>query len=356
MKLFCFILYSLLFALSQSASAGIETTLGFNGNNVVSFKFNLPNIIREWPTGSAMPGGIEVANPCGEQPSCDLTGKQLVIKNTVHLSQGALIYVNDTPYLSIAAPVDLIFKGTCTPEKTKVTISSVNLGCTWEDNSVPVPIQAISNTVQIVSNTMELSEGIDNFTISGKVTMTSTNRSHPPSDFNTIESYHFIINAKMDNKFSRTMEVIEECCGISGKVTSLNSPSTLNFPDCEITNKLTPESLEASFDPDSKNLFLEVNKTGVGSQTELGKIYLRSDGEKCAVTYPGNYKSPGICAYSLTSTTVAVACPDPNLSVEYKQSNLADMEKDALLGTLVGTWGHVNIDTTCAITVTIPYE
>lgn len=55
--------------------------------------------------------------------------------------------------------------------------------------------------------------------------------------------------------------------------------------------------------------------------------------------------------YTNENAKVNVQCPDEKATLEFKPASYVS---GGNIGNLVGSWGNVNIDTTCAITVLIP--
>ncbi|EBQ2136469.1 hypothetical protein A7K77_03370 [Salmonella enterica] len=109
-------------------------------------------------------------------------------------------------------------------------------------------------------------------------------------------------------------------------------------------SKLIPTALDASFDEDIIIHNIEKKYIGSADKLNITSIYTFSDGNLC---------SGDDCMYTNENAKVNVQCPDKKATLEFKPASYVS---GSHIGNLVGSWGNVNIDTTCAITVLIPYE
>lgn len=131
--------------------------------------------------------------------------------------------------------------------------------------------------------------------------------------------------------------------GTATYYTGIETASTMD-------SKLIPTALDASFDGDIITHNIEKKYIGSAAKLKITSIYIFSDGNRC-----DSYE----CMYTRENAKVNVQCPDKQAALEFEPSPYAGdyiMGRDGLIGALIGSWGNVNIDTTCAITVLIPYE
>ncbi|EEJ7234392.1 hypothetical protein S483_002326 [Salmonella enterica subsp. salamae] len=118
-----------------------------------------------------------------------------------------------------------------------------------------------------------------------------------------------------------------------------------------VTRKINPNFLTASFSKYSEELDVEKKLSGIANNTSLGEIYLLDNNSKCP---PGP-----MCDYSLTHSSSSITCNDSSVEVAIIPSCYAGSSTqcvDGKIGTIYGTWGRVNVDTSCSISVVIPYE
>lgn len=360
MKIYNYVFHALLLLPSFFAHAGVETTFSFNNDFTIGTIPPFPNASIPANGGGSLPipNYITVKDICaGEQPNCDKTGKRISLVSSLRIPAGSILYISGQAAFSVSATATMTATGTCTYSVDHQS----NLACKWSYSNTPITVSSLTS-LKILRQNLYLtlpSYYSPNYVLMGSVVTTNIT---PYTDPSYINQYFGGYTASHPLNFrggEYEIKVTEGCCGIapgSGASTTAEVNTVKQMSDVLITNKLTPESLTASFNPDSNDLFLNVSKSGTGDNTELGRIYLRSDGGKCSVVDTSNYKNAGVCAYSLQNTTVTATCPDANVALRYIKSTQNEQQNDALMGTITGSWGAVNIDTTCAITVTIPYE
>ncbi|EOX8513905.1 hypothetical protein [Salmonella enterica] len=118
-----------------------------------------------------------------------------------------------------------------------------------------------------------------------------------------------------------------------------------------VTRKINPNFLTASFSKYSEELGVEKKFNGIANDISLGEIYLLDNNSKCP---PGP-----MCDYSLTHSSSSITCNDSSVELAIIPSCYAGSSTqcvDGKIGTIYGTWGRVNVDTNCSISVVIPYE
>lgn len=150
-------------------------------------------------------------------------------------------------------------------------------------------------------------------------------------------------------RFKWTVTVTEDTEGDTG--TWNGSLVLNNSPASTIHRSLPPDIINASFSPDSIIQSSEIAMTGAQNNAELMPIYLFHDTTTCDDT--------SLCNYSLNNTSTTIICHDKNAQLFFNRTCNASATtqcKNGEIGTINGTWGHINIDTICAVTVTIPYE
>ncbi|EEN4860235.1 hypothetical protein GK134_10585 [Salmonella enterica] len=150
-------------------------------------------------------------------------------------------------------------------------------------------------------------------------------------------------------KFKWTVTVTEDTEGNFG---IWNGSLVLNgSPASTLHRYFPPEILDASFSENTIVHSTEVAMTGAKNNVELSSVYLYHGNTPCDDT--------SLCNYSLNKTSVALVCHDLNAQLAFSSTcNASDTTHclNGKVGTINGTWGKVSIDTTCAITVLIPYE
>ncbi|EHH3297579.1 hypothetical protein J7Z05_003600 [Salmonella enterica] len=151
-------------------------------------------------------------------------------------------------------------------------------------------------------------------------------------------------------KLKWTVTVTEDVNGDVG--TTWNGSLVLNgSPASTLHRYLPPEIVDASFSENTIVHSTEVAMTGAKNNVELAAVYLYHGNTPCDDT--------SLCNYSLNKTSVALVCHDLNAQLAFSSTcNASDTTHclNGKVGTINGTWGKVSIDTTCAITVLIPYE
>ncbi|EBX1353930.1 hypothetical protein DQ806_12720 [Salmonella enterica subsp. enterica serovar Okatie] len=151
-------------------------------------------------------------------------------------------------------------------------------------------------------------------------------------------------------KLKWTVTVTEDADGDVG--TTWNGSLVLNgSPASTLHRYLRPDILDASFSENAIAHSTEVAMTGAKNNVELASVYLYHGNTPCDDT--------SLCNYSLNKTSVALVCHDLNAQLAFSSTcNASDTTHclNGKVGTINGTWGRVNIDTTCAVTVLIPYE
>lgn len=150
-------------------------------------------------------------------------------------------------------------------------------------------------------------------------------------------------------KLKWTVTVTEDT---EGDVGIWNGSLVLNgSPASTLHRYLLPEILDASFSENTIAHSTEVAMTGDKKYVELASVYLYHGNTPCDDT--------SLCNYSLNKTSVSLVCHDLNAQLNFSNTCNASGTTHCLngkVGTIKGTWERVNIDTTCAITVLIPYE
>ncbi|HDC2125241.1 TPA: hypothetical protein O7X39_003859 [Salmonella enterica] len=114
---------------------------------------------------------------------------------------------------------------------------------------------------------------------------------------------------------------------------------------------LPADVLNASFSPDALNQNINVQMSGVKTDAELASIYIFHEQTPCD-------DSP-LCNYNLINASTSIVCGDNNAHLTFNRSCSGSSSttcENGKIGSITGTWGRVNIDTTCAVTVLIPYE
>ncbi|HAG3536122.1 TPA: hypothetical protein H2X53_001905 [Salmonella enterica] len=150
-------------------------------------------------------------------------------------------------------------------------------------------------------------------------------------------------------KLKWTVTVTEDT---EGDVGIWNGSLVLNgSPASTLHRYLLPEILDASFSENAIAHSTEVAMTGAKNNVELASVYLYHGNTPCDDT--------SLCNYSLNKTSVSLVCHDLNAQLNFSNTCNASGTTHCLngkVGTIKGTWERVNIGTTCAITVLIPYE
>lgn len=122
------------------------------------------------------------------------------------------------------------------------------------------------------------------------------------------------------------------------------------------TVSVYPEKLDASFSDKSVLKSLSKQYTDIGQDIALGYIYLFYNDAGCRAD-----SNNSICYQIAKDSSISMHCDDKNIQVDVHKCNggASACGSDSMYSTIAelrGTWGRVNIDTTCAITVLLPYE
>ncbi|EBX1353931.1 hypothetical protein DQ806_12725 [Salmonella enterica subsp. enterica serovar Okatie] len=153
------------------------------------------------------------------------------------------------------------------------------------------------------------------------------------------------------NSIKAKISIIDSNFGTS--ITTTMDNRMLFYSDSvQIIASIDPENLTASFYEYSE--ITSINKQFSGPKTNelITNIFLRHGGMPCYV-----YKSDSICAQIIDNATVSIACKDKNMQIEAIPCDQNNTEcARSQMVELRGTWGRVNIDTDCAVTVLLPYE
>lgn len=156
-------------------------------------------------------------------------------------------------------------------------------------------------------------------------------------------SLHTYIGSDINSSISIDGPTTTSVYGAATYFTGTETASTID-------SKLVPTALDASFERDIITHNIEKKYIGSADKLKITSIYIFSDGNRC-----DSYE----CLYTSENAKVNVQCPDKQAALEFEPSPYVGddiMGRDGLIGALIGSWGNVNIDTTCAITVLIPYE
>ncbi|HBZ6168194.1 TPA: hypothetical protein ML354_000844 [Salmonella enterica] len=180
--------------------------------------------------------------------------------------------------------------------------------------------------------------------IDGEITY-NTKKHQVSYDAYSITTYGFT-----DHNIKTEISIIDANFGTS--ITTINDKMSFDSDSVQIIASIDPENLAASFDKYSE--VTSINKEFSGPKTNelIANIFLRHGNMPCDV-----YESDSICAQIIDNATVSIACDDKNMQIEALPCDQNNTEcARSQMVELRGTWGRVNIDTDCAVTVLLPYE
>ncbi|EOC3202118.1 hypothetical protein ACY2H5_003890 [Salmonella enterica subsp. enterica serovar Cerro] len=134
-------------------------------------------------------------------------------------------------------------------------------------------------------------------------------------------------------------------------------PGSLNLNgNVATTVSLYPEQLDASFSKTEFSITSASKEfTGSGNNELLAEIYLNYGLQHCQ-----SQTADSICGQILANANVSTSCGDHNITITTNMCNTGNGQCDSdetwKIAEIFGTWGRVNVDTICAITVLLPYE
>ncbi|EMQ7141243.1 hypothetical protein WH956_000669 [Salmonella enterica] len=250
-------------------------------------------------------------------------------------------------YHFTAAYNSIKVKGTC--KETDHT-DYVQSQCSWPGTiTLPLTLTLVNSSAHIVDQSVALivepgggNNETDQFTkLTGNIILEDSASNYTSVDVSTsaIDEIHM----------QWVVKVTEDREGDTGYYYG-----TLTKTGASVTPihySLPADVLNASFSPDALNQNINVQMSGVKTDAELALIYIFHEQTPCD-------DSP-LCNYNLINASTSIVCGDNNAHLTFNRSCSGSSSttcENGKIGSITGTWGRVNIDTTCAVTVLIPYE
>ncbi|ENG0937569.1 hypothetical protein ABSH91_001170 [Salmonella enterica] len=280
---------------------------------------------------------------CSSPPWMDVeSGIRLDQETRFNLTYQPFAYLNFTQQLSGGT---VTVRGRC---GDNAHLRSDNkawmISCTWYGILDTKIILSPVNNTTIDSQTinLKLTSGgatlMTGFTIDGAIRGKTSLSSTPTQQTNQISDLYF--------QYQTYTHTINSCCNLTifddGYLTSYSSGISGN-----VDFSYTPESLSASFTENGETTTLTKNYEGEKKDFEIGQIWLHVNGKYCY------HKEGSLCEFITQNSTANITCDSDNITVSLVEEKKSSASR---IRNIMGTWGKVNIDTSCAITVTIPYE
>ena len=139
-------------------------------------------------------------------------------------------------------------------------------------------------------------------------------------------------------------------------IKNYHTARIISYGSAISTVAIYPDKLDASFSDRTIVQLLNSQLNETGNNTSLGFIYLFYNNISCRTD-----SSNSVCNQIAKDSTVSVYCDDRNMEIKAIKcsDNSSSCGTDLLysnIAELQGSWGRVNIDTMCAVTVLLPYE
>lgn len=218
------------------------------------------------------------------------------------------------------------------------------LPCTWygtiNNNIVLTP--ANGETLVNQSINLKIESGrettMSGFSITGATH--GTTLTAPSYQNDTISSGYF--------KYQTYTHTITSCCNLNiyddGYITtqgfSIKGSGSLVF-------SYSPDSVSASFDSSKNTTVLSKIYEGEKSNFEIGQLWLLHNDKYC------NPFQDKLCNYITQNSKTSIICDSDKISITLLESFNSF---NSIIRKIMGTWGKENINTTCSITILIPYE
>ncbi|HCH9440799.1 TPA: hypothetical protein NNV11_001766 [Salmonella enterica] len=270
------------------------------------------------------------------------TGDYYTITSTLSIPAGLVIAKIGGYSVSVSSNINVTSVSTC---DSKPRIPTVFPTPCQSNNPIDVAIPlTIDKGAVITHNTIRIrdtrqswlnaSSSVGSIQLTGDITASNIT-------YASANSIRASLSTTIGNDINSSISINgPTATSLYGTATYFTGTETASTMD----SKLIPTALDASFDGDIITHNIEKKYIGSADKLNITSIYTFSDGNLCS-----SYD----CMYTNENAKVNVQCPDEKATLEFKPASYVS---GGNIGNLVGSWGNVNIDTTCAITVLIPYE
>lgn len=280
-----------------------------------------------------------------------VAGQWVDIEAVVSADSSTTMYLTATGHLK-SMPFEEKRRARCTAK------NSSTMDCIWENNfdinltfSPSTGISSIERqSLSLhIEPTANVQASLQQINLSGDLIYQSSaypvyNQGYTPDDQASI-SFHVKYN------------IIQSSFGTQTGPATGTLPGSLSMHGgIPTTVSLYPEQLDASFSKTEKTITSASKQfTGPGNNERLAEIYLDYGTQHCQPQSPGS-----ICGQLLANASVSTSCGDSNITITTNMCSTGNSQCDGddewKIAEIYGTWGRVNIDTMCAITILLPYE
>ncbi len=236
--------------------------------------------------------------------------------------------------------------------------NSNTMDCIWESNfDINLAFSPSLSISSIESQSLNLHvEPTDNASASLQQINISGDLIYQAADY-AVRNQGYTTDVPASVSFYVKYNILQSSFGTqTGPATGARPGSLSLMGNMPTTVSLYPEQLDASFSKTERAITSTSKKfTGPGNNELLAEIYLNYGLLHCQAQ-----STDSICGQLLASANVSVACSDHNVTIATNMCNTGNGrcngDETWKIAELYGTWGRVNIDTNCAITVLLPYE
>ncbi|EEC0302898.1 hypothetical protein KV686_000651 [Salmonella enterica] len=236
--------------------------------------------------------------------------------------------------------------------------NSNTMDCIWESNfDINLFFSPSTNISSIERQSLTLHiEPTDNASPSLQQINISGDLIYQPSDY-AVYNQGYTPDVLAYVNFYAKYNIVQSSFGTQTGPATGALPGRLNLNgNVATTVSLYPEQLDASFSKTEFSITSASKEfTGSGNNELLAEIYLNYGLQHCQ-----SQTADSICGQILANANVSTSCGDHNITITTNMCNTGngqcDGDKTWKIAEIFGTWGRVNVDTICAITVLLPYE
>lgn len=255
------------------------------------------------------------------------------------------------------APFRETRRGHCAPTHEYRLGESFQLPCTWSGGDIDINLQLTpeDSRVTIEQQTLRLhitspltssNPSAQDMNVSGTFIYQTNDYLLDWDDYNASDDITF---SSVDFWYGGELTIIGSNFGTT--LTSATGLGNLHGESDKVTASLDPAPLEVSFERSgiTKEKTKQIDYASPATNQKLADLYLMYNGNNC-----GDWDDSNICYSIISGSAISIICDSPDITVRAEKTGHPN-PVDAM-ATILGTWGNRSVNTTCAITVILPYE
>lgn len=285
----------------------------------------------------------------GSQAIC-ARGLWIDVEATINFSTETTFNIGTVYFIS--QPIKSLLRARCTTHTDYKAQQAFYLECVWpSDMNVDLELQPLNRTIiekQSLTFNAKPTSDYNAEQFKGDIVYQTAFALDTNGYDNSKENNTTISNVGYD------LKVISSNFGTP--IKNYHTARIISYGSAISTVAIYPDKLDASFSDRTivQSLNSQLNETG--NNISLGFIYLFYNNISCRTD-----SSNSVCNQIAKDSTVSVHCDDRNMEIKAIKcsDNSSSCGTDLLysnIAELQGSWGRVNIDTMCAVTVLLPYE